>query len=165
MRAYRCFGLSIRIDDLTKPKWTNTKRPLTQFRPISALLLFGVSLCLISCSNSNSEGRFDLNKLVKLPQKEIYSFSTPVGETLRFQPPFYGEYIDFQSFKEDGQHYWAGLKPEEFRLEIFSLDTKEAVRSIQFESEGPNGVKGYIDGFLYHNRDSISLLSIDANEV
>lgn len=106
-----------------------------------------------------------MEKLVDLPPKEVYAFGAPEGDTLRFEPPFYGEYLDFQSFHEAGEHYWAGLRPEEFRLDVFSLDSKQAVRAIEFESEGPNGVKGYIDGFFYHNRDSIFLLSIDANQV
>jgi hypothetical protein len=118
----------------------------------------------LSCDYT-SEERFEVTKVINLPIVDSISFGSIAGDTLRFEPPLSGEYISHQTYTNDQKSLWLGLKPEYYRLDVYSLVDKKAIGTIQFESEGPNGVKGSIDGFYYHNADSIFLLSIDANRI
>ena len=126
--------------------------------------LFSIALIFSGCDGGNEE-RLDSGKVVYKPAIDSLTFMPVKGDTLRFSAPFRGSYGTAQSYVDDGQTYWVGLIPSEYRLEFFSLDSKTPTQSIDFESEGSNGVKGYIDGFFYHNADSIFLLSIEANHI
>lgn len=123
-----------------------------------------MQLTFLSCNNT-AEERFEIGKVINLPTVDSISFSSITGDTLRFEPPLYGEYLSHQTVNDQKQSLWIGLKSEDYRLDIYSLDNKRAITTIQFESEGPNGIKGSMDGFYYHNADSIFLLSVDANRV
>ncbi|MFT7150129.1 MAG: hypothetical protein ACI82Q_001994 [Nonlabens sp.] len=119
---------------------------------------------LTSCGEAN-ESRFESELLVQREALDSLTFSSIVGDTLRFAPPFTGVYGDFQSFSLNDSSFWVGLKSADLQLDFYSLDQKVALKSIAFEAEGPNGVEGSIDGFFYHNPDTIFLLSIDANRI
>ncbi len=123
-----------------------------------------IAFIILGCQNA-AEDRFDASKIINVEPQNLYTFGSVYGDTLSFDTPFSGEYIDFQSYQEEGKYFWVCLKPEDFRLDFYSLDKKSAIKSIEFEFEGPNGVKGNIDGFYYHNADSIFLLSIEANHI
>ncbi|MFT4734969.1 MAG: hypothetical protein ACI9DJ_003429 [Algoriphagus sp.] len=130
----------------------------------SLLVALPILLTFLSC-DSTTEVRFANEKIVNLPFVDSIGFASITGDTLRFDPPLSGEYLSHQTYNDQKQHLWIGLKSEYYRLDIYSLDEKRALGSIQFDSEGPDGIKGGIDGFYFHNSDTIFLLSNEANRV
>jgi len=121
-------------------------------------------LTILSCDSIN-QNRFDSEKLINKPPLDRFSFAPMKGDTLRFALPLSGVYTTFQSYAQGEESYWICLVFEDFRLDFYSLDQKKAIRSVQFESEGPNGIEGNVDGFYYHNADTIFMLSSDANRI
>ena len=58
-----------------------------------------------------------------------------------------------------------GINTRDHALDVINLTTKVSEKQIQFAVNGPDGIKGMIDGFYYHNADSIFILSIDENAI
>lgn len=128
------------------------------------LLIITPLYLMLSCDYSR-ELRFPEDVWVKEPPVSKLAIGSISVDTISFEPPITGDHLSFQVVHEQNHVHLIGLVAEEDRLDFYSLDRKTYTKSIQFETDGPNGVKGMIDGFYYHNADSIFLLSSDANMV
>lgn len=128
--------------------------------------IFYLSIVLITtCCDSSSNHRFDPEKLISKPVIDSLGFGLMKSDSLDQGVLMSQGYLTFQSYQQEGAPYWVGLSASDFRLDIYSLIEKKAIRSVQFEAEGPNGITGNIDGFFYHNSDTIFILSSDANRI
>ena len=117
------------------------------------------------CCESISESRFDTEKLINRPAIDSLGFKAMIGDTSSQGALLTRGYSIYQAYQQVDSSYWIGLSDDDYRLDFYSLNQKKAIRSVQFQEEGPNGITGDIDGFFYHNPDTIFVLSSDVNGI
>ncbi|WP_268122345.1 DUF4221 family protein [Roseivirga pacifica] len=96
---------------------------------------------------------------------EKWQLKGPSPDTIYLDLGFTDAYTDYQVVETDSSSLLIGINPKDFALDILDLKRKSSSKKIIFQHEGPDGILGNIDGFYYHNSDSIFILSIDSNTV
>lgn len=125
---------------------------------------FLIFIIFLGCSQSNQE-RLPAEKLISSEVSVKYNLESLYADTLSLSLGFTDGYMDFQTIEKDGEEIFIGLNEPEFSLDFISLSKKASLYKISLEDSGPNQISGNLDGFFYHNNDSIFILSIDANSI
>ena len=129
------------------------------------LSLLSLSILLIaSCSNQDGS-RFDPSLIQSVQLSNELSLQYYSSDTLSIDNSFIGDYLDYQTIERNDTNFLVGINARDHALDIINLTTKTSENQIYFQSEGPDGIEGAIDGFFYHNKDTIFILSIDENSI
>ena len=128
------------------------------------LLVLCFTTFLLSCENDGSS-RYDTGKLKVYDSVDSLSLSDPEIDTLTIGHGMLPAYMDYQVVSYNETNLFIGLNSEYYSLDVIDLDQGTTVGKLTFEQQVPNGIKGNIDGFYYHNADSIFLLTIDENSI
>jgi hypothetical protein len=127
-------------------------------------LLCLMSYLFLGC-DSNNGSRFDplLSRSPALNDSLTLIFDS--SDTIRIDNSFIGDYLDYQTIEKKDTNFLVGINSRDHALDVINLTTKQSETQIFFQSEGPDGIEGAIDGFFYHNKDTIFILSIDENSI
>lgn len=121
-------------------------------------------LFLLGCS-TEKESFLDSSLVTYPVDKDSLELVFTGADTIHLEDFVLGSYTDFRAIQQEGEHFLAGIHSSQHALDLLNLSTLSSEGQIAFEREGPNGILGSIDGFFYHNVDSIFVLSIDENTI
>ena len=121
-------------------------------------------LLIISCTNQN-QSRIDAGWIRTITPLDSLTLDFVSADTLNLRDFVLGDYADYQIVEKDDTTFLIGINSRDHALDVINLTTKVSEKQIQFALNGPDGIKGMIDGFFYHNADSIFILSIDENAI
>lgn len=123
-----------------------------------------MSYLFLGC-DSNNGSRFDLLLTLSSASNDSLTLHFDSSDTIRIDNSFIGDYLDYQTIEKNDTHFLVGINSRDHALDVINLTTKQSETQIFFQSEGPDGIEGAIDGFFYHNKDTIFILSIDENSI
>ncbi|KEO71647.1 DUF4221 family protein [Anditalea andensis] len=92
-------------------------------------------------------------EIKKIEIETVGSLEIPLAQTIS------PSRMRFQYFESDTGEYLAFMNKVSSSIEIYDLNSRKSVKSIQLQSEGPNGV-GVHNGFHILSKDSLLLASI-----
>jgi len=135
---------------------------------LRAYFLTAVTICLflfvIGCGNKGSK-RFDTALIINPTPIDSLKLDFVSSDTLLMEDFVLGAYADYQVVEDSRSSTLIGINVRDHALDFIDLSNKKSIGHVKFQPEGPDGISGNIDGFFYHNADSIFILSSDENRI
>jgi hypothetical protein len=129
------------------------------------LAILAVTFLLSAGCKEAYDSRLPKEKEVFGNKLNTWKLSGPFADTIHLDLGFIDAYADYQTITTDSTDLLIGINSNDFSLDILDLQKKTSLQKLELNDDGPNGVLGNINGFYYHNKDSIFILSIEANTI
>ena len=136
---------------------------MTFVRILSLPILFYLLVFIVGCKNNG--GIKNDSTIVSYMPIDSLTLKLTSLDTFQIKDFLIGDYTDYQVISDSEKDILIGINARDHGLDFIDLTNKVSQKQIKFQSYGPDGILGQIDGFYYHNPDTIFVLTIDENRI